>query len=133
MKSGDPSPIEDLMLLIETKRHSPSDTLDVVSSAARWLKSALKGAEIDFQYSSCDVDYYGFSSFTITRIYEGQRVVLNLKIAEIRSSPYVFAEVHAGDQPSQLQFPFFGNIRSDDDRDLLLHYTADFILSTTPA
>ena len=131
MKSGDPEPNDDLKLVIAEKKNAPSETVDVVSAASRWLKSALKGAEVSFNYSSCEEeDHYGFSAFTIIRSYRGQPTSLDLKIAEIRSQPYIFAEVRSLGKLEGTLFPFFGNLQSDNDRDLLMHYIADFVMST---
>ncbi|MDQ8204370.1 hypothetical protein [Pelagicoccus sp. SDUM812003] len=130
MKSGDPAPIDDLSLVIATKQSSPSRTLEIVSESARWLKAALKGAGVTFNYSSCkDDDHYGFAAVTIIRNYHGQPASLDLKIAEIRGCPYVFAEVRSLGKLDGTMFPFFGNLQSDDERDLLLHYIADFVIS----
>lgn len=130
MKSGDPEPIDDLSLVIAAKQSAPSQTLEIVSKAASWLKAALKGAGILFTYSSCEKeDHYGFAAFTIIRNYHGQPASLDLKVAEIRNSPFIFAEVRALGKFEGTMFPFFGNLRSEDDRDLLLHYIADFVIS----
>jgi len=131
MKSGDPQSSEDLRLVIQTKQHAPSITLDVVSDAARWLKAALKGADVKFSYASCEEqNHYGYAAFTVFRSYRGEAVSLEMKIAEIRGTPFVFAEVRSLGKFGGTLFPFFGDLRSDDDRDLLLHYVADYIIST---
>lgn len=131
MKSGHPQPTQDLKLLIETKRNAPSQTVDIVSGAARWLKAALNGAQVTYNYASCEAqNHYGFAAITLLRSYKRQPVSLDLKIAEIRGEPYVFAEVRSLGKAEGTLFPFFGEVRSDDGRDLLLHYVADFIMST---
>ncbi len=133
MKSGDPHAIDDLKLLIETKRNAPSQTLDIVSDAARWLKSALKGAGVAYSYASCEErDHYGYAAFTILRNYRGEPVCLDLKVAEIGNTPHAFAEVRSLGKYDGTLFPFFGDLRSDEDRHMLLHYVADFMLSTEP-
>jgi len=132
MRSGNPEASDDLRLIIETKRHSPARTVDVVSEAARWLKAALKGADVRFSYASCEENHYGFAAFTILRNYRGQPVSLELKVAEIREMPYLFADVRTLGKYEGTLFPFFGDLRSDDSRDLLLHYIADFLMSTDP-
>lgn len=55
---------------------------------------------------------------------------LDMKIAEIRGMPYIFAEVRSLGKFDGTRFPFFGDLRSDDERDLLLHYVADYLIST---
>lgn len=130
MKSGDPEPISDLSLVMATKLSSPSRTLDVVAKASQWLKAALKGANVSFSYSSCeDEDHYGFAAITIVRKYRGEPACLDIKIAEIRDRPYIFAEVRSLGKYEGTMFPFFGDMHSDDERDLLMHYIADFVIS----
>lgn len=132
MRSGNPEVSDDLQLIIETKRHAVARTVDVVSEAAHWLKAALKGADVNFSYASCEQDHYGFAAFTICRNYRGQPVSLELKVAEIRETPYLFADVRTLGKFEETLFPFFGDLRSDDNRELLLHYIADFLISTSP-
>lgn len=130
MKSGDPEPIDDLSLVMAAKKSAPCRTVEIVSEAAGWLKAALKGAGVSFNYSSCEKeDHYGYAAFTIIRNYHGQPSCLDLKIAEVRNRPYIFAEVRSLGKLEGGMFPFFGNLQSDDDRDLLLHYVADFLIS----
>jgi hypothetical protein len=131
LKSGNPDPIDDLKLIIDTKRHSPNQTVDVVSDATRWIKAALEGAGIAYTYACCDMEEpFGFAAFTILRSYRREHVVLDLKVAEIKGRPFVFAEIRTTGKLAGTLFPFFGNLRSDEDRDNLLHYIADFMLSS---
>ena len=131
MRSGDPEPIDELRNIVLAKQNGPSTTVDVVCDAAGWLKAALKGAGVPFRYASCEeCDHYGFATFAIARSYRGDRVTLDLKIAEIRNEPYAFAEVHRGSSGPASLFPFFGGAASEDGRELLLHYAADFNIST---
>ncbi|MBC2606874.1 hypothetical protein [Pelagicoccus albus] len=130
MKSGDPEPKDDLLLVMAAKQSSPSRTLDVVSKSSNWLKSVLKGANVPFSYSSCEKeDHYGYAAVTIVRNYRGQPACLDIKIAEIRDRAYIFAEVRSLGKFEGTMFPFFGDLESDNERDLLLHYIADFVLS----
>lgn len=131
MKSGDPKPSDDLKLVIASKSSAPPTTLDVVSEAARWLKAALKGADVNFSYASCeDHNHYGYAAFTVLRSYKGEPVSLDLKVAEIRGTPFAFAEVRSRGKHGGTLFPFFGDLRNDDHRELLLHYIADFIMGS---
>lgn len=133
MRSGDPVPIDDLKLVMDAKRGVPTRTVEVVSEAAQWLKAALKGAGVPFSYASCEEeDHYGYAAFTLIRTYRGEPVSLDLKIAEVRDTPYYFAEVRSLGKFGGTLFPLFGDLRSDDQRDLLLHYVADFLLSAEP-
>ncbi len=131
MKSGNPEPADELRLLIQAKRHAPSRTVEVVSATARWLKAALKGADVAYSYASCEEeDHYGYAAFTVLRFYRGEPVSLDLKIAEIRETPYFFAEVRSLGKFDGTLFPFFGEAKSEDGRSLLLHYVADFVMGT---
>ncbi len=130
MRSGDPEPIDDLLLVMAEKQSSPSRTLDVVSKSTEWLKAALKGANVTFSYSSCEEEnHYGYAAISIVRKYNGEPACLDIKIAEIRDCAYIFAEVRSLGKFEGTMFPFFGNLKSDDERDLLLHYIADFVIS----
>ena len=130
MRSGDPEASEDLKLIIDAKRHHPPNTIEVVSDAARWVKAALKGAGVHYSYSQCEEDHYGYAVVTVVRSHRGEPVSLDLKIAEIQDRPYVFAEVRSLGRFGGTMFPFFGDLQSDESRTQLLHYVADFILST---
>lgn len=133
MRSGNPDPDNDLKVILESKKSQPSETVEVVSQATRWMKAQLKGANITYNYSACDTeDHYGHAVFSIVRNHKGNPVALDLKIAEIESRPYAFAEVlHMGRYRSRL-FPYFGDISSEEEKTTLLHYVSDFILSTSP-
>lgn len=130
MRSGDPLPSDDLKLIIETKQHRPNTTVEVVSDATNWLKAALKGADVPYSYSACEQAHYGYAVITILRNYGTEPVSLELKVAEIQDRPYVFAEVHSLGRFGGTMFPFFGDLQSDESRTQLLHYVADFMLST---
>ncbi len=130
MQSGTPEPADNLRLIMETKRSSPSMTCEIVSKAAKWLKGELTGAEVHYQYAACDEnDQYGFAMFDVHRMHDEIPVMLRIKIAEIRSTPFVFAQVNVAGRESGV-FPFFSDISSADARLLLLHYVSDFLLST---
>lgn len=131
MKSGDPKPNDDLKVVMDAKRGGPSSTVDVVSEASGWLKSALKGAGVYYNYASCEEDRYGFSAFTIIRFYQKIPTTLDIKIAEINERPYVFAEVRSLGKFEGTLFPLFVNLKDESDREILLHFIADFVLSTS--
>lgn len=131
MKSGQPEPIDDLQLIIDTKRHAPNINVDVISDATRWLKAALDGADVKYSYASCEEgEPYGYAVLTIMRHYHSQLMILELKVAEINTQPHVFAKVRTTGKNPDTLFPFFGNLRSDEQRDSLLHYIADFVISS---
>lgn len=118
---------------MDTKKHSPGHTVDVVSDATRWLKAALNGAGVRYTYASCEMgEPFGFAAITILRRYRNDHVVLDLKVAEIKEMPYVFVEIRTTGKLAGRLFPFFGNLRHEEDRENLLHYIADFMLSSEP-
>ena len=131
MNSGNPDPSSDLRMVIETKRNSPARACDIVSEASRWMKSQLKGAGVGHQYGACDRETHAsFSSFTIFRETAEQKLLFRLKIAEIGGDPYAFIEAHPVGKPTEILFPFFGEIGSDEGKIRILNYLADFLLST---
>lgn len=132
MKSGEPKPQDDLRLLMEQKRSQPSVTLDVVSAASAWLKAQLKGARATYNYAACQAeDYSGFSVLVVTR-WRGQTgYFLELRVTELGGKPFVFAEVRTMGHAQGRLFPFFGEIHTEEGRARMLHYIADFLLSTS--
>lgn len=133
MKSGKPEPLYDLKYIIDQKKSSPSHTCEVVSEASAWLKAQLEGSNIVFQYGACDFeDHYGYSIFIIVRNSGSNRLILELKIAEIKEKPFLFAEVRSLGRNTGVLFPYFGEITSEEGRELVLHYISDYILSTEP-
>jgi len=130
MKSGNPDPASDLYMILETKRNSASDSCRIVSEASGWLKSELKGASIPFQYGACQDELWSFSSFHFLRDGDDEKLSFELKIAEIDRRPYAFIDVHPVGKSQERRFPFFGEINSDSGKRQVLHYIADFILST---
>lgn len=130
MKSGDPKSNDDLRLVMATKRGGMSPTIEIVSEASKWMKAALKGADVPYSYAACEEQHYGFAVFTLIRSYRKSMICLELKIAEIGSCPYVFAEVRSLGKVEGKLFPFFGPIHSQEDRDILLHYVSDYLLGT---
>jgi hypothetical protein len=131
MKSGEPAPRYELKLILDKKRSNPHGTIDVVSESAKWLKSELNGAEVVYQYGACDFeDHYGFAVFLIIRKTSRNRLILELKIAEVGNRPYVFAEVRSMGRSSGSLFPFFGEVKSTEGKEQVLHYLSDFLLST---
>jgi hypothetical protein len=133
MRSGEPTPSDELQVLILQRKGTENDSIDVVSSAARWLKAALYGADLPFQYAACgEHGYAGYAIFFIMRSQDDVRLLLEVKLAEIGGKPYAAAEVRTLGHMQGSPFPFFGPITSTSERDLLLHFIADFVASTEP-
>lgn len=130
MKSGNPEPSSDLFMILETKRNNGSNSSQIVSEASAWMKSELKGAKVQFQYGACQNELWTFSSFTFHRNGDNEKLSFELKVAEIDEVPYAFIDVHPVGKPHDRRFPFFGEIGSEDGKKKVLHYIADFILST---
>ncbi|MEZ5277785.1 MAG: hypothetical protein R3F07_15495 [Opitutaceae bacterium] len=130
MYSGDPEPANDLKLVINKKRDHPGLNCEVVSQASRWLKSELKGADIEFTYLSCDErSHYGYSMFLVNQSSHGHRMTLSIKIAEINEAAQAFCEIRVDDEKKTSAFPLITGIADDKGRQLLMHYIADFVLS----
>lgn len=129
MNSGNPEPADDLSLILSLKKSNTDQALDVVSDASRWLKAQLNGAKIDYHYTPCSAgDPSTFAMFSVTKDHQGAVVVLDMKVAEINSKPFIFAQVlQVGSRHGQL-FPFFADISTDESKQNLLHYIGDFLL-----
>jgi|GEM_PF-6267816 len=131
MNSGNPDPANDLFMILETKRNSSLDACHIVSGASAWMKAQLKGAKIGFQYGACQTENQStFSSFTIHRSTDKQKLSFELKIAEINKVPFAFIDVHPVGKPTERLFPFFGEIGSEKGKSLVLNYIADFLISS---
>ncbi|MGE9289746.1 MAG: hypothetical protein ACQKBT_02070, partial [Puniceicoccales bacterium] len=117
-------------MILETKRNAASDSCQIVSDASSWLKSELKGADVKYQYGACENELWTFSSFTLVRDVDEEKLSFELKIAEIDHTPYAFVDVHPVGKAHERRFPFFGEIESDEGKKRVLHYIADFLLST---
>jgi hypothetical protein len=133
MKSGNPDPDSDLFMILETKRNSSSDSCRIVSEASAWLKSELKGGGVSYQYGACQDDLWTFSSFHFLRDGDDEKLSFELKVAEIDKTPFAFIDVHPVGRPQDRRFPFFGEIATESGKRKVLHYIADFILSTEKA
>ncbi|MGB0416238.1 MAG: hypothetical protein ACPGKS_05270 [Coraliomargarita sp.] len=130
MNSGTPEPADDLSLILNLKKSNVDQALDVVSKASRWLKSQLNGIHVDYHYTPCEEgDPSAFAMFSVTKDHQGAVVVLDMKVAEINGKPFIFAQVlQVGSRHGQL-FPFFADISTDESKQNLLHYIADFLLA----
>lgn len=129
MNSGTPEPADDLSLILNLKKTQSNEALQVVSDASRWLKAQLSGAGAKYHYTPCEADNPSTSAmFSVTKELKGTIVVLDLKVAEVNGKPFVFAQVlKVGAQPTHL-FPLFTDLSTQDAKQNLLHYIADFLL-----
>jgi len=116
-------------MLLAAKKGNPHVSHDVVTEASNWLKGQFTTANIKFNYAACEKEYCGFSTFQIAAIYHGYSVTLFIKITEIKGQPYIFADIRVLDEVQRPMFPLFGEIGSDEGRQLALNYIADFLLS----
>lgn len=124
--------METLKFLLQSKKADIHAPHEVVSSAVAWMRTQLQNAEIPYHYTDGGTGFGVYGYFQIKTIFRGTAITLHLKIAEINTAPYAFAEVRVRGQHESILFPFFGEIGSDDGKLTILHYIADFILSTTP-
>jgi hypothetical protein len=96
--------------------------------ASRWLKSELKGADIEFTYLSCDDKlHYGYSVFLVNKSSLARSRKLSIKIAEINETPQAFCEIGIDGETNT--FPLITDLESSRGRQQLLHYITDFVLS----
>ncbi|MGE9296365.1 MAG: hypothetical protein ACQKBV_08790 [Puniceicoccales bacterium] len=118
-----------LSLLIQSKKANPGLSHDVVTEAAEWLQTQLRTAEIDFSFADCEREFCGYALFQFHRVWHQTAITLYVKIAEIHATPYLFADIRVRDRAEQVLFPFFGEIGSDEGKEIALNYIADFHLS----
>ncbi len=124
--------METLKFLLQTKKADSSPSHEIVAEAASWMRSQFQNAEVPYHYSEGGLGHGAYGYFQIKSLLKETAITLHLKIAEIHSTPYVFAEVRIRGQHESILFPFFGEISGEEGRLLILHYIADFLLSTTP-
>lgn len=124
--------METLKFLLQTKAADNSKANEVITEAISWMREQFKNAEIPFHYADGGAGHGIYGYFQIKSLLKETAITLHLKIAEINGEPYVFAEIRVRGQHESILFPFFGQIGSEDGRVTILHYIADFVLSTTP-
>lgn len=124
--------METLKFLLQSKKADPETPREVVREAVDWMHTQLVNAEAPHHYSDGGSGLGSYGYFQIKSILKETAITLHIKIAEINGAPYAFAEVRVRGQHDMILFPFFGEIGSADGKLTILHYIADFILSTTP-
>lgn len=124
--------METLKYLLQSKSADCSKAQEVVSEAVSWMSTQFKNADIPYHYSDGGLAHGIYGYFQIKSLLKQTAITLHLKIAEINGEPYVFAEIRVRGQHEGILFPFFGPIGSEDGKVTILHYIADFLLSTSP-
>lgn len=124
--------METLKFLLQGKQADRELPSHVVADAVSWLHTQFKNADIPYHYSEGGGGHGIYGYFQIKSMLKAQAITLHVKIAEINTQPYVFAEVRVRGQHETILFPYFGEMGSEEGRLTLLHFIADFMLSTTP-
>lgn len=124
--------METLKFLLQGKQADIESPHDIVVEAVAWLRTQFLNAGISFHYTDGGVGLGAYGYFQLKSLLKETAITLHLKIAEINRVPYVFAEVRIRGQHESILFPFFGEIGSEEGKLTMLHYIADFILSTSP-
>lgn len=124
--------METLKFLLQSKSADCSIAHDVVSEAVSWMRNQFQNADVSFHYADGGTGHGAYGYFQIKSLLKQTAITLHLKIAEINGVPFVFAEIRVRGQHESILFPFFGEIGSEEGRVTMLHYIADFLLSTVP-
>lgn len=124
--------METLKFLLQSKKADLDAPREVVREAVDWMHTQLQVAEIPHHYSDGGSGLGSYGYFQIKSLLKQTAITLHIKIAEINGIPYAFAEVRVRGHHEMILFPFFGEIGTNDGKSTILHYVADFILTTTP-
>jgi hypothetical protein len=127
-----PNTMETLKFLLTSKQADLESPREVVREAVAWMHTQFHNAEQTYHYSDGGSGLGSYGYFQIKSILKETAITLHIKVAEINGAPYAFAEVRVRGHHEMILFPFFGEIGSPDGKLTILHYIADFILSTTP-
>lgn len=124
--------METLKFLLQGKKADLQTPREVVHEASEWMRTQLTNAGITFQQAARGSGLGAFSHFQIQSHIGKMSITLHLKVAEINGQAYAFSEVRVTEERETVLFPFFGEISTTDGKTTILHYIADFILSTMP-
>lgn len=124
--------METLKFLLQGKKADLDTPLEVVRTAASWMHGQFTEADVPFDYSECGAGLGTYGYFQICSNPKVTAIALHLKIAEIHGEPYAFAEVRLRGKDEVMLFPFFGEIGTAEGKLTILHYIADFVLSSAP-
>jgi hypothetical protein len=124
--------METLKFLLKSKQADLESPREVVREAISWMHTQFHNAELPYHYSDGGSGLGAYGYFQFKSILKETAITLHVKVAEINCIPYAFAEVRVRGQQETILFPFFGEIGSPEGKLTILHYIADFVLSTTP-
>lgn len=124
--------METLKFLLQSKKADHDAPREVVGNAVEWLRIQFHNADIPYHFAHGGGGFGAYGYFQIKSLLKEQAITLHIKVAEINYVPYAFAEVRVRGHHDSILFPFFGEIGSEEGKLTILHYIADFILSTTP-
>jgi hypothetical protein len=124
--------METLKFLLQSKKADSTRPHDVVSDATAWMRQQFHNAGIAYHYADGGAGYGVYGYFQIKSLLKETAITLHVKIAEINGVPFAAAEVRVRGQHEGILFPYFGEIASEEGKLFLLHFIADFMLSTTP-
>ena len=123
--------METLKFLLQSKHADIARSHEVVSEAVDWMSTQFRNAGIASHYTESGGALGHFGHFQIESSRKETPLTLHIKIAEINGVPYASAEVRSESQG--VLFPFFGQIGDQEGKTNLLHFVADFHLSTPPS
>ncbi len=124
--------METLKFLLKSKQADLESPREVVRDAIAWMHTQFHNADLAYQYSDGGSGLGAYGYFQFQSLIKETAITLHIKVAEINCIPYAFAEVRVREHQDTILFPFFGEIGSAEGKLTILHYIADFILSTTP-
>ena len=124
--------METLKFLLKSKKADSSRSHDVVTEANAWMHEQFHNADIPYHFADGGAGYGIYGYFQIKSLLKATAITLHVKIAEINGVPYVAAEVRVRGHQEGILFPYFGEIGTEEGKLTLLHFIADFMLSTTP-
>jgi hypothetical protein len=124
--------METLKFLLQSKKSETSRAQEVVNDSVSWMHQQFRAAGVAYHYSDGGAGLGKYGYFQIKSLLKETAITLHLKIAEINGQPYVSAEVRVRGQHESILFPYFGEIGSEEGKLNILHFIADFVLSTSP-
>lgn len=124
--------METLKFLLQGKKADSTRAHEVVTESVSWMHQQFHNADIHYHYSDGGIGFGVYGYFQIKSLLQDTAITLHIKIAEINSQPFAAAEVRIRGKHEAILFPYFGEIGSEEGKLNLLHFIADFMLSTAP-